>query len=319
MSSSSLSELDSDSPKPQKSSGNPQQDPEPAKPAKKSPRATKASKPPPATSGGPQSSPATKPKKRSAGEAELDPAPAPKKASAKSPPAKKPAPARGEPQSNPRPARARRPPSRLAEESEAKPTKGAPKRTSPSPPPKKTKQEKPKAKEKKKKADKWSAEHLLHHPASRLADLEASALKRVLLDERAWRCLSADEKRELVELLPEDSLPRLLEDNTEPDMVHEYLRYNEVFADGLGRFLEQLAGGELDREWQAQAAEAMEMRVRGDFDEWKEREWEEYWGQKHTFVPATVATGGDAGGSTGEMEAKEKLAEEAEKKTKATK
>ena len=36
----------------------------------------------------------------------------------------------------------------------------------------------------------------------------------------------------------------------------------------------------MDPEWQRQAAQAMEDRVAGKFDEWKEKNFEEYWGQK---------------------------------------
>lgn len=113
-------------------------------------------------------------------------------------------------------------------------------------------------------------------------------------------------------MLPEGSLPRLLEDNTEPDMLHEYLRYHEVFSDDLARFLEQLGDGQLDPAWMAQAAEAMEMRARGDFDAWKEREFEEFWGQKHEFVPASGGAPKEKGDEKGEV-GKEEVKEEKQK------
>lgn len=57
----------------------------------------------------------------------------------------------------------------------------------------------------------------------------------------------------------------------------------------------------MDPEWQAQAAQAMEERAEGEFDAWKEKNFEEYWGQK-AKPPVTkgVKVGGrnaKAGGS----------------------
>ena len=43
---------------------------------------------------------------------------------------------------------------------------------------------------------------------------------------------------------------------------------------------EDLAAGRLEPEWQRQAHEAMKERAEGKFDKFKEREFEEHWGQK---------------------------------------
>ena len=279
MSSSSLSEIDSDTFEDQKSPDISQKgvspersEPEKDEVARKSPRtskSTKSSQKPVPGTGNPQPNSRSGSRKRSATEAELDSAPMSEKAAAKSPPADKPFADPRASQPNARPTRHKTQPSRLRDEIDAQPARPA------------------RSSRKKKKTDNWETDHLLHNPDSRLLKLAASDLKKVLLDVRAWTCLSSEEKDELVSMLPGGSLPRLLEDNTEPDMLHEYLRYNEVFADDLGRFVDQLANGELDPAWQIQAAEAMEKRARGDFDEWKEREFEEYWGQKHEYVPAS--------------------------------
>ncbi|KAL9073171.1 MAG: hypothetical protein Q9157_004840 [Trypethelium eluteriae] len=318
MSSSSLSELDSDAIKSPKAQGTPQQKSSSNKGAQKkaqrtrkssrTPNPTQPAKKPSPGQGGPQPDSGEKPKKRSPAEAGLETSPQPRKAAARASPSKKPSPPRGGPQQNSRPSRTKTRPSRLVEEIEAKPAK--PSKPAASAP----------AAAKGKKAEKWDADHVVHSSNSRLVRLTASQLKKVLLDTRTWACLSAEEKDELVAMLPEQSLPRLLEDNTEPDMLHEYLRYNEVFSDDVGRFLEQLEHGELDPGWQKKAAEAMEMRARGDFDEWKEREYEEYWGQKHEFVPITSGTGGGKvgeslkGKATEEAKAEKKVEREQGKK-----
>ena len=45
-------------------------------------------------------------------------------------------------------------------------------------------------------------------------------------------------------------------------------------------YQQDLAAGRYDPEWLRQAAQAMEQRANGDFDKWKEQEFEEFWGQK---------------------------------------
>jgi hypothetical protein len=55
---------------------------------------------------------------------------------------------------------------------------------------------------------------------------------------------------------------------------------NAALVGDVGRWKEDLENGLLERGWQEQAAEAMEMRGEGVFDTWKEGRTERYWGQK---------------------------------------
>lgn len=48
----------------------------------------------------------------------------------------------------------------------------------------------------------------------------------------------------------------------------------------------------MDPKWQAQAAAAMEMRAAGEFDDFKEQEYEAFWGQKQELPQRVLA--GDA-------------------------
>ena len=57
------------------------------------------------------------------------------------------------------------------------------------------------------------------------------------------------------------------------------------FRNGIRLYQNDLAEGRYDPEWLRQAAEAMEQRAAGDFDDWKEREFEEFWGQKQRLDP----------------------------------
>ena len=59
-----------------------------------------------------------------------------------------------------------------------------------------------------------------------------------------------------------------------------FFKYDPDFRRGIREFQEDLGSGRLDPEWQAEAAEAMEARARGDFDAYKEDQFEAFWGQK---------------------------------------
>ena len=59
-----------------------------------------------------------------------------------------------------------------------------------------------------------------------------------------------------------------------------FFKYDPDFRRGIREFQEDLASGRLDPEWQADAAQAMEERARGEFDSYKEDQFEAFWGQK---------------------------------------
>ena len=59
-----------------------------------------------------------------------------------------------------------------------------------------------------------------------------------------------------------------------------FFKYDPDFRRGIREFQEDLAAGRLDPKWQADAAQAMEERARGEFDAYKEDQFEAFWGQK---------------------------------------
>ena len=59
-----------------------------------------------------------------------------------------------------------------------------------------------------------------------------------------------------------------------------FFKYDADFRRGIREFQEDLASGRLDPQWQADAAQAMEERARGEFDAYKENQFEAFWGQK---------------------------------------
>ena len=68
-----------------------------------------------------------------------------------------------------------------------------------------------------------------------------------------------------------------------------FFKYDPDFRRGIREFQEDLASGRLDPKWQADAAQAMEERARGDFDAYKESQFEAFWGQKQKMDHGALA------------------------------
>ncbi|KAL9101912.1 MAG: hypothetical protein Q9163_002878 [Psora crenata] len=60
----------------------------------------------------------------------------------------------------------------------------------------------------------------------------------------------------------------------------EFFKYDADWRRLVREFQEDLGAGRYEPEWQEQAAQAMEERARGDFDKYKDDQFEEFWGQK---------------------------------------
>lgn len=74
-----------------------------------------------------------------------------------------------------------------------------------------------------------------------------------------------------------------------PPPPESFLRYSNNWRDGVRQFQLDLQNGRYDREWLRQAHEAMEERAQGKFDDFKEREFEQFWGQKQKLVHSVIA------------------------------
>ncbi len=68
-----------------------------------------------------------------------------------------------------------------------------------------------------------------------------------------------------------------------------FLKYDPDFRRGIREFQEDLASGRLEPAWLEEAAEAMEERANGEFDDFKEKNYEEFWGQKQKLAWGTLA------------------------------
>ncbi|KAJ5107757.1 hypothetical protein N7456_004432 [Penicillium angulare] len=129
---------------------------------------------------------------------------------------------------------------------------------------------------------KWSEEQLLTSDKSVLIDAD---LVKLLASSAAWHCLEEDEKRQILDLLPSDIHPNPdppADDPTAaiPPLPDSFVRYSNNWRDGIRQFQLDLQNGRYDPDWLRQADEARQERENGAFDAFKEREYEQFWGQK---------------------------------------
>lgn len=80
---------------------------------------------------------------------------------------------------------------------------------------------------------------------------------------------------ELGTQFPED-VPR----NEDGSISIDWLRYNNDWRNAVRLWQADLGAGHFEPEWLRQAAQAMEDRTAGKFDNFKEEQFEEFWGQK---------------------------------------
>ncbi|KAJ6150264.1 hypothetical protein N7471_001463 [Penicillium samsonianum] len=133
---------------------------------------------------------------------------------------------------------------------------------------------------------KWSEEQLLTSDKSLLIDFD---LVKLLARPEAWNCLEESDKREILALLPPDVHPDAQATSDDPDakiqpIPDSFIRYSNNWRDGVRQFQLDLQNGRYDPEWLHQAQEAREQRENGDFDDFKEREYEQFWGQKQKVI-----------------------------------
>ncbi|KAJ5822732.1 hypothetical protein N7447_005072 [Penicillium robsamsonii] len=133
---------------------------------------------------------------------------------------------------------------------------------------------------------KWSEEHLFTSDKSLLIDFD---LVKLLAQPDAWNCLEESDKREILALLPPDVHPEAQATSDDPDakippIPDSFIRYSNNWRDAVRQFQLDLQNGRYDPEWLRQAQEAREQRENGEFDDFKEREYEQFWGQKQKVI-----------------------------------
>ncbi|OGM50173.1 hypothetical protein ABOM_001182 [Aspergillus bombycis] len=139
--------------------------------------------------------------------------------------------------------------------------------------------------------DPWAEDKLMTSTSSNLIYLD---LVKLLANPEAWNCLEEPEKREILDLLPEDLHPNPDPSPDDPDtqippLPEEFLRYSNNWRDGIRHFQLDLQNGRYDPVWLREAEEAMQQRADGKFDNFKEEEFEQFWGQKQKMDKTLTA------------------------------
>ncbi|KAG9569966.1 hypothetical protein KCU61_g5451, partial [Aureobasidium melanogenum] len=120
------------------------------------------------------------------------------------------------------------------------------------------------------------SDRLISQASSRLTKVN---LVNLLTREEAWSSLDLDTRRELYRMLPvslsgTDSDP-------DPDVHPLKTNYAKYIKHFIYEWEQDLAAGRNTAKWQKQAKQASGERISGAYDDWKEKEREEHWGQKY--------------------------------------
>lgn len=90
-------------------------------------------------------------------------------------------------------------------------------------------------------------------------------------------------------LLPDHVRPQYEPGEKVPPLSESFLRYSNHWRDGVRQFQIDLENGRYDPEWLRQAENAVEERAEGAYDNFKELEFEQFWGQKQKLDRSLVA------------------------------
>ncbi|KAG7118870.1 hypothetical protein HYQ45_015454 [Verticillium longisporum] len=122
----------------------------------------------------------------------------------------------------------------------------------------------------------WSAEDLLTNAKSPLVNGDIRAM---LSAPAAWEILTADERAEIIMLLPAGT--PILDAGTpeaRPDMAS--LASDDSFRHDCAMYAENLGDGKHDPQWLEEAWAAHDERAAGEYEEYLEHHFEEEWGVK---------------------------------------
>ncbi|KAL8635955.1 MAG: hypothetical protein Q9228_006599 [Teloschistes exilis] len=143
----------------------------------------------------------------------------------------------------------------------------------------------PKRKAANAKPDPWSLDELLTSQESKLIDVDLHGkLSGFFSDPDNWTQVSEEDKEYIRNLLPPN-----VELNDDGSIPLDFWKYNPEFRLDCRNLQEDLRAGRMDPEWQRQAQQAMEERAEGQFDDFKEREFEAFWGQKQKVDYSVLA------------------------------
>jgi len=121
------------------------------------------------------------------------------------------------------------------------------------------------------KADLTVSGSLAHTPASR-----SDVFKVILRKEDAWSALPQETQQHLYSLLPKP-----LQGDEPHDAAVNPLktRYRPHLEEALRRWQDDLKDGKETKKWRGEAMQAGSDRKEGKFNDWKDVQREEYWGE----------------------------------------
>ncbi|QKX57087.1 uncharacterized protein TRUGW13939_04195 [Talaromyces rugulosus] len=137
----------------------------------------------------------------------------------------------------------------------------------------------------------WGEDYLMTNPKSALVNAD---LVKLFSNPKAWECLDEEEKKHLLSLLPTHIHPNPDPDPDNPDakipaLPDDFLRYDNNWRGALRNFQSDLESGRYKPAWQRQAKQAVQDRAEGKYDDFKEREFEQFWGQKQKINHGLIA------------------------------
>ncbi|KAL7266557.1 hypothetical protein RUND412_010892 [Rhizina undulata] len=142
-------------------------------------------------------------------------------------------------------------------------------------------------------AQKWSVEFLISNPKSKLA----SGNLFTILNKEVWDLLSEEDQQEALKFLPEHDkvyepvdASKISEDiQPKARLADNFWEANVYFKEGVHNFQTNLSEGRYDPDFLAEADRAKALRDSGACEDFKNQQFELFWGQKQQIPRGAIA------------------------------
>jgi len=136
----------------------------------------------------------------------------------------------------------------------------------------------------------WSPEYLLANPKSKLARCNLNDL----INQRQWDLLSYEEQAECLSHLPPSDILHIeggdgSTGNLAVNLVDGFFERNLTLQDDFRTFQDDLSEGRFLPSFIERAANARKRRLQGEFDKWKDNQYELWWGQNQKLATGMLA------------------------------
>lgn len=113
--------------------------------------------------------------------------------------------------------------------------------------------------------------------------------QKFLLHPKAWESLTCEQQKQLVSMLPNTSPSEANDEEQVPSIPAQRIKTNDSLRSSIRLFQEDLAAGHYEPKWIQDAVKASQKRANGSFDSWKEKNLEQFWGQKQRVLWTAIA------------------------------